>query len=229
MIRWKDYPIIGFAKIEDSKSSSLIYTSIERGLYMKLSEPKRTGETPFEEVLANRRSVREYSESLLQLDEISQLLWSAYGISNAKGLRTAPSAREFYPLNIYLAAERVSSLMPGLYRYNSPKHSMDLVNEGHWIDKIFETTFNQTAVQQSAAVFLFTGDYTKPLSEFGEVGKRYVDMDLGHSAQNLHLQATALNLGTVEIAAFRPGELKNLLSIPENEEPLYLMPIGKPL
>lgn len=196
---------------------------------MKLSEPRRTGKTSFEEVLANRRSVREYSEYPIRLDEISQLLWSAYGISNAKGLRTAPSAREFYPLNIYLAAESVSSLMPGLYRYNSPEHALDLVTEGHWIDRIFETTFNQTAIQQSAAVFLFTGDYTKLLSEFGEVGKRYVDMDLGHSAQNLHLQATALNLGTVEIAAFRPEELKKLLSLPENEEPLYFMPIGRPL
>jgi nitroreductase len=53
-------------------------------------------------------------------------------------------------------------------------------------------------------------------------------MDLGHAAENLHLQAVTLEIGTVVIAAFRPAEAKALLDLPKQEEPLYLMPLGKP-
>jgi nitroreductase len=53
-------------------------------------------------------------------------------------------------------------------------------------------------------------------------------MEAGHAAQNLLLQAVALDLGGVPIGAFDDERLSKILGLPENEAPLYLIPIGHP-
>jgi nitroreductase len=56
---------------------------------------------------------------------------------------------------------------------------------------------------------------------------RYVHNEVGHCAQNIHLQAVALGLGSVPIGAFDDSELKELLEL-SDEEPLYIVPVGYP-
>ena len=57
---------------------------------------------------------------------------------------------------------------------------------------------------------------------------RYVQLEAGHAAQNLLLQAVALNLGAVPIGAFSDDEVKTELSLPADQQPLYLIPVGHP-
>jgi nitroreductase len=57
----------------------------------------------------------------------------------------------------------------------------------------------------------------------------FVHMDVGHAAQNLLLQAEALGLAGVPVAALDPEELSRILALPEDEEPVYLVPIGRPV
>jgi nitroreductase len=56
---------------------------------------------------------------------------------------------------------------------------------------------------------------------------RYVHMEAGHAAQNICLQATALDLGVVTIGAFHDDQVKDIVGLPENESPLYVIPVGK--
>ncbi len=78
---------------------------------VELPKPKLTSDFSIEKVLNERRSVRNYHDEPLTLEEVSQLLWSAYGITYTKeglpdfirgGFKTAPSAGARYPLEIYL-------------------------------------------------------------------------------------------------------------------------------
>ena len=55
-----------------------------------------------EEALARRRTVRRFASRSLDLKQVSQLLWGADGVSDPRGLRTAPSAGATYPLDLYL-------------------------------------------------------------------------------------------------------------------------------
>jgi len=179
-----------------------------------------------EEALSQRRSVREYTPDPVEMEQVAQLLWSAYGITSQDGFRTAPSALSLYPLEISLVAAKVSSLAPGFYRFHPGTHSLQLAVEGDLREELFSTTFNQSSVRHAAAVVVFSAVYERARVKLGDDARDYVHMDLGHSAENLHLQATALGLGTVVIAAFRRIEAARVLALPEDETPLYLMPVG---
>ena len=81
-------------------------------------------------------------------------------------------------------------------------------------------------VSAGAAVFAFTVVERRTTRKYGPRGVRYVHIEVGHAAQNLALQATALGLGTVTVGAFDDAVVARLLHLPEGEAPLYLMPVG---
>ena len=91
-----------------------------------LPPPRYNSATSIEEAILKRRSVRSYQETLLTLDEVSQILWSAQGVTDEKGYRIAPSAGALYPLEVYLVAGRVDGMASGVYKYVPKDH--ELVN-----------------------------------------------------------------------------------------------------
>ncbi len=92
---------------------------------IQLPEPSLTSDISVEEALQNRRSIREFKTDALSLNQVSQILWAAYGINEPRsnptflrgGLRTAPSAGALYPLDIYLVCGNVTGLKAGIYKY----------------------------------------------------------------------------------------------------------------
>ncbi len=70
--------------------------------------------------------------------------------------------------------------------------------------------------------------YERTAKKYKGRADRYVHMEVGHAAQNVHLQAVALELGTVVVGAFDDAEVKEVLALGTDEEPLCLMPVGKP-
>ena len=100
------------------------------GDIIKLPPAKLKGTMSVEEALHARRSTREYATTALKLQDVSQLLWAAQGITAAKGLRTAPSPIAVYLVQAYLVAGNVEGLKPGVYSYKPQDHSLELVKGG---------------------------------------------------------------------------------------------------
>ncbi|QSZ68349.1 SagB/ThcOx family dehydrogenase [Methanofollis aquaemaris] len=195
---------------------------------VQLPAPRKDGGRSIEEVLAARRSVREYADGLLTLQELSQLLWAAQGVTDdPTGFRTAPSAGALYPLEVYVAAGEVADLPAGVYRYLPAEHRLDRVAEGDRRRDLSGAALNQSAVGDAAAVIAIAGVYERTTGKYGERGIRYVHMEAGHAAQNIYLQAASLGLGTVSIGAFHDDDVGRVLGMNEDEHPLYLMPVGK--
>ncbi len=196
---------------------------------MNLEKPRFKGEMSVEEALYKRRSVRDYSPEPLSISEISQILWSAQGLTHPYGYRTAPSAGALYPLEIYIHATRVENLPKGIYKYMPSKHSLLLIKEGDFSKDLFKASLSQEQVLTAALIILIFGVFARTTSKYGKRGIRYVFNEVGHVSQNIYLQTTALRLGTVAIGAFYDEEIKSIVGAEKEEEPLYIMPIGKPV
>ncbi len=180
-----------------------------------------------EEALAGRRSIRAYEPGPLTSEEVSQLLWAAQGVTGDGGFRAAPSGGATYPLETYLISGNVTGIEPGLYRYVPATHSLLVVQSGDLRASLSEAALAQPCIRDAAAVVVLTAVYDRTTERYGDRGKMYVHMDVGHAAENLLLQATALGLGAVPVGAFRTRTIAGLLGLPESETPLYLLPIGR--
>ena len=187
-----------------------------------LPAPRLKGEMSLEEILAARRSVRQFTEEELTLEEISQLLWAAQGITAAWGGRTAPSAGALYPLEVCVATA------DGLYHYVPQGHKAVVESRAELRGELWQAGLNQNAIREAPAVFVITSVYARTEKKYGERAERYVRLEAGHAAQNLLLQAVALGLGGVPIGAFYDDQVQSALSLPSDHEPLYLIPIGHP-
>ncbi|MEM2339181.1 MAG: SagB/ThcOx family dehydrogenase, partial [Nitrososphaerales archaeon] len=96
------------------KHNSVQYSQIPLGGVIKLPEVKLKSDCSIEEALLKRRSVRDYKDEPLTLQEVSQLLWAAQGITDPRGFRTAPSAGATYPLELYVVVGNVEGLEKGV-------------------------------------------------------------------------------------------------------------------
>jgi len=195
---------------------------------IKLPEPKYDSNTAVERALLERRSVREYKDEPLTLIEVSQLLWAAQGITEPrKGLRTAPSAGALYPLEVYVVIGNVEGVTQGVYKYKPHEHELVKVRNGDVRNELTIAALGQTWVGEGAIVIVFSAVYERTTQKYGDSGIRYVHMEAGHAAQNVYLQAVSLNLGTVTVGGFEDDEVRRILNMPDEEHPLYIMPVGK--
>ena len=201
--------------------------SQEQAEVIKLPEPSYDSEVSLEQSLLNRRSIRSYTGEPLTLQEVSQLLWAAQGLTDPGGLRAAPSAGALYPLELYLVAGDGEDLTAGVYRYQPDGHQLVKTLDGDMRAELAEAALGQAWVKEGAVSIVFTAVYERTTVKYGDRGVRYVHMEAGHAAQNLCLQATALGLGAVTVGAFHDEEVTRLLNLPADEQPLYIIPVGR--
>ena len=188
---------------------------------LRLPPPEQTGKMSLEEALARRRSVREFTPESLTERELSQLLWSAQGITHAKGLRSAPSAGSLYPLEVYAA------LPGGFCRYEPRLHYLVRLSDRDLRAEMCRSAWDQEFITQAPAVFVIAAVYERMSGKYGAARTpRYVHMEAGHAAQNLLLEAVALGLGAVPVGAFVDEGLRKAFHLPSDHHPLYLIPVG---
>jgi SagB-type dehydrogenase family enzyme len=211
------------------KPAELVETMQKRevGERIKLPEPDHANETSVEAALLRRRSIRTYSGDDVTLEEVSQLLWAAQGITAPWGGRTAPSAGALYPLELYLVVGDVKGMDKGVYTYRPKEHELKKVADGDVRAELAEAALGQECVKEAAIDLIFTAVYERTTAKYGERGMRYVHIEVGHAAQNVYLQADSLDLGTVVVGAFMDREVKRIVHAGAQEEPLYIMPVGR--
>ncbi|ACB07692.1 SagB/ThcOx family dehydrogenase [Candidatus Korarchaeum cryptofilum] len=194
---------------------------------IKLPDPVLKGSISVEEAISKRRSVREYKDEPLRLEELGQLLWAAQGITSPKGFRAAPSAGATYPLEIYVSVKErgVIGLPAGIYHYDPFDHSLTLIKEGDHSLEIYRASLNQEWVKEAPICIIIAADFSRTTSRYGARGERYVYMEAGHVGQNIYLQATVLDLGTVAVGAFYDDQLRSIIGC--EEAPIYIFPVGR--
>ncbi|GBF36711.1 SagB/ThcOx family dehydrogenase [Methanofervidicoccus abyssi] len=194
---------------------------------MYLPKPRIYGKMSLEEAIFKRRSVKEFLDKPLKLEDLSQILWAAQGITEpGKKFRSAPSAGATYPLEIYVVVKEVENLKPGVHRYIPVNHSLKMIKEGDFSYQLYRACINQRWVLDAKANLVITAVYGRTTSIYGERGVRYVHMEAGHVGQNIYLQSTALGVGTVAVGAFYDEYVEKVVECEPDEKALYVFPLG---
>ncbi|HRY83078.1 MAG TPA: SagB/ThcOx family dehydrogenase [Candidatus Cloacimonadota bacterium] len=199
------------------------------------------GKTPtpsmsLQEAISNRRSLRKYSDTAITQDELSFLLWSCSWARDFKSndkieitLRNVPSAGARHPLETYLYIRRVQGLKSGLYYYHPIKHCLVLMDASPEKEaEIFEGCFRQEMAATSAVTFIWSAVPYRTIWRYGQRAYRYLYLDAGHAAQNLHLAAESINGGACMIGAYLDELMNDALGLDGIDEyVIYIATVGK--
>lgn len=186
-----------------------------------LPRPRIEGQVSVEEAINKRRSVRAFSNKEISAEDISQLLWACQGITDkVKALRASPSAGALYPLEVYLVKK------DGIFHYLPSGHRIERVSSRDVRQALAEASYNQRYVADAPVDIVICAVYERVMSKYNERGVRYTDMEAGHAAQNVFLQAVALGLDSVPVGAFGDVTISKILGLSSDIKPLYILPVG---
>ena len=185
-----------------------------------LAKPSQDGPMSLEQAVAIRRSRRDFLPQSLTLEQTGQLTWAAQGRDAHSRYRTTPSAGATYPLELFVVTD------DGLFRYLPAKHSLEKLTEQDLRAALASAAWGQEFIKAAPLTLVFAAQFSRTTNHYGQRGVRYVYMEAGHAAQNVHLQAEALGLGSVAVGAFDDSSVSKVLSLPNDLEPIYMVIIG---
>ena len=215
------------------KSVGLYKSYAETGApVVSLKRPDTWPKADLWEALRARRSHRHFAGAPMPQPTLMLLLWAAQGITQPGHwpFRTAPSAGALYPVETYVCAARVEGLEPGVYHWELPAERLALVAPRDDVAAAAQAAcLDQGMVGRAPVSFLWSAIWGRGAQKYGDRALRYVYLDAGHLAQNLHLAATALGLGACMIGAFLDDEMNALVGADgEEESVVYAACVGIP-
>jgi nitroreductase len=184
---------------------------------VQLPKPEMTGGMPLMAALRARRTTRAFADKPLPPQELSNLLWAAFGV-NRKGVewqdpsgqsrsgRTAPSAVNNHDIAIYV------SLKDGVYLYQAEQNRLDPVVTGDVRSQI------ESPPGGPAAVVLI---YVAPAND----GSAQVDS--GFIGQNVYLFAASEGLNAW-FYALHGQNVSGILRLPADRRVLFEQSVGYP-
>jgi len=158
---------------------------------MTLPAPQSEGGKPLMQALKERRTTRSFAEQPLPPQVLSNLLWAAFGVNRPDGHRTAPSARNWQEIDVYVA------LAEGLYVYDAKAHALKRV-----VAKDLRAAAGTQAHAREAPVTLvYVADERRMGGADEETRRTYAAADTGFIAQNVYLLCASEGLGSVVYAS----------------------------
>jgi len=164
-----------------------------------LPGPQKTGGMPLMDALAKRSTARAFDSKELSAQQLSSLLWAAFGINRPDGKRTAPSAMNFQETDIYVL------LKQGAYVYSATSNRLDLVAA----EDIRALGGTQSFVKDAPVTLVFVADFARMGRGSDDNKKNTANIDVGYISQNAYLYCASEGLvtgarGSVDRATLGP-------------------------
>lgn len=169
--------------------------------------------------LAQRRSVREYAQRPLELQDVADLLWAAGGTNREDGRLTSPTAMNRQEILLYLVTEK------GCYRYLPQQHVLQQVAAG---DHRKLVASRQEAIASAPAFVVMVADTAR----FGMQGEQALSMmsaDAGIVSENINVFCAANNLATVTRGTMDKDALLTLFGLDNTCLPILNNAVGYPV
>lgn len=196
-------------------------------------------EMPLTEAITRRRSRRAFTADSLTLPQLSFLLASTQGVTHRVRAdsgdvtlqgRATPSGGGRYPLETFLAVQRVAGLEPGLYRYLPPRHQLLLIRQDSGIGaNLQRACYGDASVGAAAVTFIWAAVPERTEWKYGCIAHKLVAIEAGHVCQNLYLASEAIGAGTCALLSYHQPALDALIGADGNDVfAIYLAVVGKP-
>lgn len=186
---------------------------------IKLPAPRTEGGKPLMEALKDRRTIRSFSDKELSLQELSNLLWAAFGVNRPEeGKRTAPSAVNWQEIDIYVAKK------DGLYLYSANKNVLIKILD----EDIRGATGGQDFVKDAPINLVYVADYSRMGNAPNERKDFYSATDTGFISQNVYLYCASEGLGTVVRGSVDKEKLHKTMKLKKNQKIILAQTVGYP-
>jgi SagB-type dehydrogenase family enzyme len=200
----------------------LIYpalTSAQELKSIKLLKPQTDGGRPLMQVLKDRKSSRAFSAEKLPLQVLSNMLWAAWGVNRAEsGKRTAPSARNWQEIDVYVA------LAEGLYLYDAKAHTLKPI----LAEDIRAATGGQSFVKDAPVNLIYVSDFSKMSNAPADQKDFYSATDTGFISQNVYLYCASEGLATVVRGYVDKPALAKVMKLRPDQKVILAQSVGYP-
>jgi SagB-type dehydrogenase family enzyme len=190
-----------------------------------LKQPNTNGGVPLMQAMQDRISTRQFVSVNLTLEDLSGILWSAYGINREAGGRTVPSAFGIYPLKIYVV------MANGIYEYQPEKNELTPIVQGDYRQYTGDDMSPYAAT--APLNLLFYADYSKyktgnaGLDTFlAGAGDRFVAVNTGTCIQDVYLYCASEGLKTVAHGTIDEAKMKELLQLDDQHKFVIAQTMG---
>lgn len=187
--------------------------------------------------ISNRKSIRQFKDEAITLEELSFLLWASQGVREVivrndhayATLRNVPSGGARHAFETYLVINNVEGLEMGIYRYIATKHKLLLIKKSDKLrEKISTAALDQKFCGDSGVVFIWSAIAYRCEWRYSISSAKIMLVDSGHVCQNLYLGCEALGLGTCAIGAYNQQLVDEIIGVDGDEEfTIYLSPVGR--
>jgi len=186
---------------------------------IKLPAPQMDKGKSLMQTLKNRQSQRNFAPDKLSLQELGNLLWAACGINRPEnGKRTAPSARNWQEIDVYVAQA------DGLYLYNAKEHILaPTLNED-----IRAFAGKQNFIHTAPVVLIYVSDHEKMTGANDEARAFYSATDTGFISQNVYLYCASEGLATVVVGMVDKPQLAQKMKLRPAQHVILAQPVGLP-
>jgi len=184
-----------------------------------LPQAAMEGGKPIMVALKERQSIRDYADRPLTDQDLSNLLWAAWGVNRPQSDgRTAPRWRDAYLLDIYVVRA------DGVWLYEPKSHRLLFHMAG---DLRGQTSTGQPFVATAPLNLAYAVDMSKITGESENDKNATAGATAGVTAQNVYLFCASAGLATV----FResvPAALAKTLKLPPGQIIQFAQTVGYP-
>jgi SagB-type dehydrogenase family enzyme len=182
------------------------------------------------DVIAERRSLRQYGVANLSFEEVSYLLYETARVTEVRQhatFRTIPTGGATNAMETYVYIHRVDGIDRGLYHYQQTTHTLQRLSEDANLPiQVNEGLYRQ--LRNASIAVVLTCVPARSEYKYGACAHKMIAMEAGHAAQNLSLAAEVVDAGACCIAAYDQEAMDDLLGLDVEEEFVtYAITVGK--
>jgi SagB-type dehydrogenase family enzyme len=185
---------------------------------LSLPEPQKTGGMPLFEALNNRQSARSFSPHELTPQDLSNLLWAAFGVNREDGRRTAPSARNWQQIDIYVVTAG------GWFLYDASGHSLVKLGD----EDLRKHAGTQDFVATAPVNLVFVSDHDRMSGATPDNREFHSATDVGFISQNVYLFCASEGLATVVRGLVEKNELHRIMKLRPSQHIILAQTVGYP-